>query len=98
MIGLSATIVHVLLNVHTLDLWSSHFKMTMIHNFEVVMCDQENNLNPLTQLWRKVTASPIFHHKISKYMKLVKIATIQVLGCVENECLFNTLSFMKNRL
>jgi hypothetical protein len=87
-----------LLLAHNLDLQCSHFKMTMIHNSKVVMRDQENSLNPITRLWHKLTTSPILNHKLSKYMKLTKIAIVQVLGFVENENMFNTFNFMKNQL
>jgi hypothetical protein len=96
-VDLSANIVFALLNILALDLYFSHFKMTMIHNSEVVMCDQNNNLNPLTRLWWKVTTSPI-NQKLSKYMKLIEVNVVHVLGSIENECTFNTLSFMKNQL
>jgi hypothetical protein len=72
--------------------------MTMIHNFENVMCDSESNLNPMTRLWCKITMSPPLNHKLLEYMKLAKITTIQVLGFVEDKHTFNTLSFMKNWL
>lgn len=97
-IGLSANIIFALLDTHTLDLQPSHFKMTMIHNSKVVMCDQENNLNPSTQLRCKVTTFPILNQKLSEYMKLAEIAVIQVLSFIENKCTFSTLSFMKNQL
>jgi hypothetical protein len=54
----------VLSKAHTLDLQSSHFKMIMIHNSEVIMCDKKNSLNPLTQLWHKIPAFPIFNQKL----------------------------------
>ncbi len=42
--------VLTLLSSHNLDLQCSHFKMTLIHNFEVVMHDSKSNLNPMTRL------------------------------------------------
>jgi hypothetical protein len=62
------------------------------------MRDQENNLNPLIELWCKVTTSPIFNERLSEYMKLVEIATIQVFGSIEDDHTFNILNFMKNQL
>ncbi len=47
-VGQHGKIVPTLLSTHNLDLQCSHFKMTMIHNFEVVMHDQDNSLNPIT--------------------------------------------------
>jgi hypothetical protein len=70
--------------------------MTMIHNSKVVMHDYKSNLNPMTRLWHKVTASPTLNQKLSKYMKLVEIADVQVFSFVENKRTFSTFNFMKN--
>jgi hypothetical protein len=48
-VGESGKIVLALLLNHILNLESSHFKMTMIHNFKVVMC-KESSLNPTARL------------------------------------------------
>jgi hypothetical protein len=37
----------------------------------------------------------IFNEKLNRYMKLTKIAMVQVLGSVEDEKTFNNLSLMK---
>jgi len=75
-IGQHGKTILTLLLVHNLDLQCSHFKMTMIHNFKVVMHDQKNRLNLVIRLWRKFTAFPIFNHKLSKYMKLIDIVVL----------------------
>jgi hypothetical protein len=49
-VGQHGKTILALLLTHNLDLQCSHFKMTMIHNSEVVMCDQESSLNPITKL------------------------------------------------
>jgi len=72
--------------------------MTMIHNSEVVMCNQESSLNPITRLWHKLIASPILNHKLSKHMKLTEIVVVQMFGSIENEHIFSTFNFMKNQL
>lgn len=97
-VGQCGKTIITLLSFHNLDLQCSHFKTTMIHNSEVVMCDFESNLNLLTQLWHKVTTSPTLNHKLSKYMKFAKIVVIQVFISIENEHTFNTFNFMKNQL
>jgi hypothetical protein len=97
-VGQTRKIVLALLSSHNLDLQCSHFKMTMIHNFEIVMCDSESNLNPMIQLWCKITISPTLNNKLLEYMKLAEITDVQVLGLVEDEHTFSTLNFMKNRL
>jgi hypothetical protein len=97
-VGPNGKTVPALLPSHNLDLQCSHFKMTRIHSSEVVMRDSENNFNPMTRLWCKITTSPTLNQKFSKYMKVTKITTVQVLGSVKNKCTFNTLNFMKNSL
>ncbi len=82
-VGQNGKIVLTFLSSHNLDLQRSHFKMTTIHNFEVVMHDSENNLNPMTWLWCKITVSPTLNQKLSKYVKLPKITTVQVLSFVK---------------
>jgi hypothetical protein len=74
-VGESGKIVHALFSNHILNLQSSHFKMTMIHNFKVVMCE-ESNLNPVTRLWRKITTSLILNHKLLEFMKLTEIVVV----------------------
>ncbi len=68
-----------------------------MHSYEAIL-QEENNKNLMTRLWCKITANPILNHKLSKFMKLVEIVITQVFNLVEDECTFNTISFMKNRL
>jgi len=58
--------------------------MTMLHNAKAIM-RKDNQLNLITMLWQKFAKSIIFNHNLSKYIKLVKIVYIQVLGFVEDE-------------
>jgi hypothetical protein len=67
--------VPTLLSNHTLDLQVFFFKMTMCHNFKNVLCEK-NDFNPLTKLWHRVFGSLIFNHKLSKFIKLAKIAIV----------------------
>jgi len=69
----------------------------MLHNVEAIFKD-DNQFNLVTQLGRKIFTSSIFNHKCSEYIKFARIVAVQVFGSVENECTFNTVSFMKNRL
>jgi hypothetical protein len=96
-LGEDGKVVPTLFFTHDLDLQSSHFKVTMMHNSKVVL-QEESGLNPMTRLWCKFIANPILNHKLSKFMKLAKIDVVQVFGLVENEHTFNIMSFMKNML
>jgi hypothetical protein len=50
-------------------------------------------VNPFTKLWCSLSMSHILKHSFPEYFKLAKIATMQVLGSVEDERTFSTLSF-----
>ncbi len=53
------------------------------------------SLNPFACLWKQLTTSQIIVQRMSKYIKLVNIATVQALSFVENGRCFNTLNIMK---
>jgi hypothetical protein len=55
--------VSPLLSTHMLDLQSSHFKMTMLHNFETTL-HEENQLNPHTKLWHKISTYVVFNFNL----------------------------------
>jgi hypothetical protein len=74
-VGESQKIVLALHLNHTWNLQSSHFKMTMIHNFKLVMCEK-NSLNPVTRLWHKITSPLILNHKLLEFMKVTEIVVI----------------------
>jgi hypothetical protein len=71
--------------------------MTMGHNFDPIFY-KKSDLNPPTKMWHKVSRSPLFNHKPSKFIKLAKIALVQVRGSIENECTFSIVAFMKTKL
>jgi hypothetical protein len=71
--------------------------MTMLHNFEASLCEK-NQFNPLTRLWCKISTFVVFNFNLSEDIKLVEIIVVQVIGLVENEWTFNTITFMKNKL
>ena len=55
-------------------------------------------VNPFTALWHTISANSLLQFNIAEFMKLAEIACVQVLGSVEFERTFSTLSFIKNRL
>jgi hypothetical protein len=71
--------------------------MTIVHNYEAIICE-DNELNLINRFWRKVFSFSILNHKHSKFIKLVEIANVQILGFVKDERTFNTIKFMKNKL
>ncbi len=56
-------------STHTLNLQSSHFRMTIILH-------EKNSLHPMTRFWHKISTFPIFNHKLSEYMKPTKTTTV----------------------
>jgi hypothetical protein len=57
-----------------------------------------NIINPLTKMWRIISHFTILSRNISEYVKLTEIVTIQVLGSVEDEQVFNNLDFIKTKI
>jgi hypothetical protein len=55
-------------------------------------------VNPMTWLWRSLDFSQVIAHKMTKYLKLVKIAKVQVINYVVDEKHFNNLNFIKSKL
>jgi hypothetical protein len=66
------------------DLQTIFFKMTTVHYFEPILWE-DNNLNLVTQIWRKFFASTIPNHKLFKYIKLVDIVDVQIFGSIEDK-------------
>jgi hypothetical protein len=54
--------------------------------------------NPLTKLWQKVSQNTHMVQRLSEFMKVVEITVTAILGSVEDERTFSTLSFMKSKL
>ncbi len=79
------------------DMQSSVFKIIMQSNVAITM-EAPFHVNPFIRFWCTSEASHIWQHVFSKFFKLAKIIVIQVLGSVEDERTFSTLSFMKSTL
>lgn len=63
-----------------------------------IMDGDIKTINPLTKLWRVVENSGMLSDGLSEYIKLAEIAVVLVLGSMEDERNFSTLSFMKDKL
>jgi hypothetical protein len=57
-----------------------------------------HDMNLATKLWWYLTPSQILTLKILEYIKVIEIDVIHMIGNVEDEDCFSTLSFMKNKL
>jgi hypothetical protein len=54
--------------------------------------------NPLTKMWQLVATSCILIISFIEYVKLAKLAMVQVVGSVEDERCFSPFTFMKFKL
>jgi hypothetical protein len=57
-----------------------------------------NIINPLNKMWKIIFHFTIIFRNISDYVKLTKIAMIQMLGPMEDEQVFNNLDFIKTKI
>jgi hypothetical protein len=87
-----------LLDARRLSEQESLFMCTMESNAKRIMDGDVKTVNPLTKLWRIIDASNMLRHGLSEYLTLAEIAIVLVLGSVEDERTFSTLSFMKDRV
>jgi hypothetical protein len=62
------------------------------------MCHQPITISPITRLWRSLDANSYLRISLSEFLKVAEIAIAMVLGSVQDEHTFSTISFMKNRL
>lgn len=86
-----------ILSSNALDMQSNLFKITMKFNVTIAM-EVPFNVNPLIWLLCTLKTYRILRHSLLEFFKLAKIAIVQVLGLVEDERTFSTLSFMKSKL
>jgi hypothetical protein len=52
--------------------------------------------NPTTKMWAQLVAIVIVAHKLLKFLKLMEIAIIMVVGNVEDERTFSIVNFIKS--
>ncbi len=57
-----------------------------------------HNYNPSTRMWRWMVNNQILKLKMFELFKLVELIIVMVLGSVEDERTFSTLTFMKSKL
>jgi len=86
-----------ILSLITLKLQCNIFKCTMKANVCSTM-EPSILVNPFIRIWITFSTFKVLQSTLSKYFKLVKITTVQVLGSMEDEQTFSTLYFMKSKL
>lgn len=60
--------------------------------------EEPHDVNPITKLWTRVGQNALMLNRLSEYIKIAEIAITAVLGSVEDERTFSTLSFVKSKL
>jgi hypothetical protein len=56
------------------------------------------DVNPLTRLWRVLDANIALATTFPEYIKLAEVAMVHILGSVEDERSFSSLTFLKDKL
>jgi hypothetical protein len=105
--GKLAPMVHAILLAWDLDVQQGFFKLTMkssttqaIVEVVALISDKAHPMvvNPPTHLWLVINASQLLFHTFPKYLELAKIAMIHILGFVEDERCFSSVSFLKDKV
>ena len=89
--------VDPLLDGRLLMLQMSLFKLTMKSHAHAAM-EEPRDENPLTKVWVRIGQNTLMLSRLLEYIKVAEIAIAVVLGSVEDERTFSTLSFMKSKL
>jgi hypothetical protein len=64
--------------------------------FKVMTKPRDETL--MIKLWHQLTTNNLFIQHLSKFMRIVELTIVQVIGTAEDERTFSTLTFMKSKL
>jgi hypothetical protein len=90
-----------------LDVQQGLFTLTMKSNAAKAMAEvvalafdklNPTIINPLTHKWQVIYASQLLFNAFPKYLKVVEIAMVHVLGSIEYERCFYFVAFLKNKV
>jgi hypothetical protein len=56
------------------------------------------DLDILSRLWKKLFSNALLCACFNEFMKVAKLMMVQIMGSMEDEKTFSTLTFMKTRL
>jgi hypothetical protein len=73
------------------------FKLCMKNNFKATI-EPRFDLDSLTRIWKTFDAFRVLTHFFPKHLKLAKMTIVHVIGSVEDEKCFSSLTFLKNKL
>ena len=95
--GVDREVIPGILDRWSLDSQQGYFKIAMKSNALAAM-EPPYDINPVTRIWRTISASRMLSHGFPEYLKLAEIALVHVIGSVEDECVFSSVSFLKTKL
>ncbi len=75
----------------------SLFKASMKTNVDNAL-KPPHVINPLTKLWHYLVRNVHLRSTFLEYLKLAKIAIVQIIGSMDDERMFWTLNFMKSNI
>jgi len=105
--GKSAPMVLVILLAWDLDAQQGFFKLPMkssVAQATTKMMALTTNkahpmvVNPLTRLWRVINTFQLPSPTFLECLKLAEIAMTHILGSIEDEWCFNSVSFLKDKV
>jgi hypothetical protein len=85
------------LDCYNLELQHPLFKLSMASNSQA-MLEAPFDINPVSCLWRMLHANIALVGQFPEYIRLAQIALVHVLGSVEDERCFSSLTFLKDKL
>ncbi len=56
------------------------------------------DFNLVSRLWKKLTSNTLLCAHLFEFIKVAELIVVQIMGFVEDERTFSTLTFMKTRL
>jgi hypothetical protein len=83
-VGPNGVWVLSLFSTIALDLQRSLFVITTTKNVKLAM-HKPFDVNPITKLWRTLTSFQMLENKVPKYIKLVELIGVQIIGSIENK-------------
>ncbi|KAH7440207.1 hypothetical protein KP509_04G096500 [Ceratopteris richardii] len=87
-------ILEGVINPNLLKKQSGIFGQTMWEQFDFVK--DPSNSGAMTKLWKKLDISPFLKESMSEYFKVANLCLTMILGSVEDELLWSSLTFIRN--
>jgi hypothetical protein len=89
-------LLHPMLSPATLDMQTTLFKLTMREN-ATSMLKKPFTINPVTRMWMSIDGNSYLRHSLSEFLKVAELGIVMVLGSVQDERTFSTVTFIKTK-